>query len=285
MDPYDHQTDEGGGDFIDMLRRVGSPTKPANSRPAKGFSLKKADRIGGKHNDDEPDDEHDVGPVDDDDEGETEDEDRAPSLGDDILTIRQKAKKVGLSTAGVSAGKTRSTPAAATVAPAPAPPPTQVDLNDEKNLADLEDPSLMKHVREARDQLARWEEGRSVVPSTENLIRDDKASRQAISQAITAINEQKMALQCAIEEATLNGTNVGRIVAGEKPHSYPQAGMKTENLKHLQKKIESNVASFTDVYQALERIERDIVLFRRLCETVVDGYAATVSVVRGGTKK
>jgi hypothetical protein len=154
----------------------------------------------------------------------------------------------------------------------------QVDLNDERNLADLEDPGLRKHMEWARAHLAQQESKLAELPALEGIDQTDRAGRRSLSALMVALKEQQMNLQCASDEVLLEATNVGRLANGEKPHGYPAANEPlvaetalAKNFAHLQKKLVNAGDALTAVLLALADFERDLTLGRRNYETVVDG--------------
>lgn len=153
----------------------------------------------------------------------------------------------------------------------------QVDLGREENLADLEDKGLMEHMHRARAQLAECVAARAQLPSGESLKAGDTAARRALSALATQLKEQKMALQCASDEAHAQAANVGKLVAGLQPHGYPpiphprDIGTLGPGLAHLEVKMAGVIKDLGDVYAELEGFERGLTLARRDYEAVVDG--------------
>lgn len=191
--------------------------------------------------------------------------DDEPSFGDDNLDVRRKAAARG-ARAPPTPNDSKSS--------LPRPPAAKkgLDLNVEKNLADLEDPRLMEHMRLARERLAEQDRGAQTLRPVGELGRDYTAARRALSETVQTLNRLKMSLEVAMENVTLNGSNLGKLVAGEKPHRYPQ-GDYSATLPFLQKKIVANATELSQIIAELEELEKSMTLVRRNYETVVDGYA------------
>lgn len=200
-----------------------------------------------------------------------------PDLGADVTDIRRRAAAAAAAGGAVLAA-TETAEQEAQARYEEMKKRHQVDLNDEKNLADLEDPGLMEHMRRARQQLAAHELELARLPTVEELKKNDTAARRALSGVVTSLKTQQMDLQCACDDVLLQATNVERLAGGEKPHGYPAEGVPLheenplrKNMKHLAKKINESGATLGNVAAALEAFERDMTLARRSYEAVVDG--------------
>jgi hypothetical protein len=153
----------------------------------------------------------------------------------------------------------------------------QVDLNEEKHLEDLEDKGLVEHMRVARRRLAEGDAERATLPSRVTLLRDDMATRRALSALMTKLKEQQMTLQCACDEVHAQATNVGRLAGAEQPHGYPPVGEELPSmamvgcLTHLSSKMMSAVCDLNGISAALGEFERDLTLARRGYEAVASG--------------
>jgi hypothetical protein len=154
----------------------------------------------------------------------------------------------------------------------------QVDLNDERNLADLEDPGLMDHMHLARRQLAGHDLELAKLPQPAELERADTDGRRSLSALALSLKEQQMALQCACDAVILEAANVGRLVEGGRLHAYPAPsaalGRDTavaKNLEHLGKKLSSAGSELSKIAEAFSNFERALTLARRSYEAVVDG--------------
>lgn len=202
----------------------------------------------------------------------------APRLGEDNFDLLKKAKakiaeKSRANATGVFAGASSDSAAKLEV---------NVDLNDEKNLADLEDPGLKEHMRRARERLVEQERAMDTLPTPDALKREDARARQALSSIMTGLKDQQMNLQCALEEISLHSSNADRLATGDMPHGYPKTGTRSVdanlqgNMRHLAKRISGTAASVGDTLTVLAELERHLTLARRNYEAVVDGYARRV---------
>ena len=205
-----------------------------------------------------------------------------PSLGDDILDIRLRAKAAAAAaaateTAATSTRQQLETPEATEARLKKLRLLHQVDLNDEKNIADLEDEGLEHHRRKARQILKAGLADQAALPSASNLLRDDTATRRALSSLMANLKEAQMALQCAIDEVHAHASNALKLTVNEQPHSYPPVGpdrptaAMVKCLNHLEKKVMSAVGDLNRTSEMLNTFERDLTLTRRNYETVVDG--------------
>jgi len=192
-------------------------------------------------------------------------------LGDDILRTLQQVKSAtwGAGSDGQSSVGPRSYHDEHRHA-------IQVDLNDEKHLADLEDTDLIEHMRKARERLALENARRAEAPDIDRLNRDDAETRQTLSALTVKLDEQKVQLQCTCEELHLHALNASRLSAAERPHGYPAPGddpceWASKCFGHLSTKVQQLAARLTETLSAIESCERDLVLARRGYETVTDG--------------
>jgi hypothetical protein len=163
--------------------------------------------------------------------------------------------------------------------PAPgAPGPGQLDLNDERNLGNLEDPVLVAHMRRARATFADHERIRADVPGEAALAERDAEARRALSGTSTSMNSGGMDLRCATDDVLVQATNLDRLVAGEALHGFPAAnrplprdGPLAQNLTHMAKKLRQSGAALEKLATDLQNLERALTLARRGYEAVVDG--------------
>jgi hypothetical protein len=176
----------------------------------------------------------------------------------------------------------------------------QVDLDDERNLADLEDAGLRQHMLRARQQLACDERALSAVPAVEALVDSDTQGRRGLSALTVALKAQKTALQCAGDAVASLATAASGLVRGERPHGFPAAGAalaagsaEAQNLAYLAGRLTAAVTELGQVATALGNLERDLSLSRRHSETATEGlrrrldhyekgYQALAALVDGG---
>ena len=157
-------------------------------------------------------------------------------------------------------------------------PGGQVDLNDERNLGDLEDPTLVEHMRRARVVLAGHDRIGADAPGIASLTAQDAGSRRALSTVTRQLNDGGMSLRCACDDVLVQATNLGRLIAGEAIHGFPATNRAlpkdsaiAQNLAHMAKKIGEVGTALENLAIGLQGLERDLTLTRRGYEQVVDG--------------
>jgi hypothetical protein len=187
----------------------------------------------------------------------------APSLGEDNFDIIQQARSAESAQRRYDNLKRQH----------------QVDLNDAKQLADLEDAGLQAHMDQARKQLANHERNQASLPSTASLRRHDEEARRALSSLMTNLKAEQMVLQVACDDVLLQATNAQKLSEGGRPHGYPATdGLASQdraakNYEYLGKKLTAAGNDLTQLALALEGFERELTLARRLYEGAVDGLA------------
>jgi hypothetical protein len=150
----------------------------------------------------------------------------------------------------------------------------QVDLDDAKHLAGLEDPGLQAHMVQARKRLADSERARSAIVSAESLRRDDAGVSRMLSELTTSLKDQQMALQVAWDDVVLQATNAQRIASGDQPHGYPAMGSSASHFRcfeHFGEKVAAAGRDLARIVGAFEEFERKLTLARRGHESVVSG--------------
>ena len=154
-----------------------------------------------------------------------------------------------------------------------------LDLNDEKNLADLEDANLQAHMQQARVRAAELSAELERLPAPAELQLDVAAASQALSSVASGLSAHLLAIQCATDEIQLAARNAGRlaaILAGAPqttdllkwPHGYPAAGPAA--LLHMENKIGAIAATLGAAVVAIEGLARDHTLTRRLHDQAIE---------------
>ena len=246
---FDDAFDErDGASLLDAVRGIGSTG-------ARGATINPL-AASGVQNDDDGDNSESSESSDSDSDGDGAD------LGDDVLDVREKARKIIEARRGGEATAANK---------------TNVDLNNAKNLADLEDPDLTERMRRARLTAAEHEEARNRLPRADDLKRVDTEARRALSALMSALKEQQMRIRCVCDEILLSATNVDRLAAGDQPHGYPSTKdiavtpVMKKCMDHLRKKIKGSGSELESIKEALDEFERNLTVTRRNYETVVDG--------------
>jgi hypothetical protein len=195
--------------------------------------------------------------------GDSDKEADEPSLGEDNFDVLQRARKADSAQRRYDELRREH----------------QVDLNDAKQLADLEDPGLVAHMDRARKQLANHERNQAALPSEESLRRGDTDARRALSSLMTSLKTQQMALQVACDDVLLQATNAQKLADGGQPHGYPAADdlspqeHAAKSFEYLGKKVSAAGNDLAQIVTALEGFERELTLARRAYENAVDGLA------------
>jgi hypothetical protein len=160
----------------------------------------------------------------------------------------------------------------------------QVDLNDTKNLADLEDAGLQAHMEQARALLADHERNRAALVDEEQLARGRLEIDQALSNLLKSLNDQRMELQVACDNVLLQAANAQKLAEGGLPHGYPPAGGGDHGSRcteHLGRKLQGAGGALARIVEELKRFEQDLTLTRRTYETTVEGLARRSEYFRG----
>jgi hypothetical protein len=184
-----------------------------------------------------------------------------PSLGEDNLDIIQRARKANSARCCYDELKQQH----------------QVDLNDAKQLADLEDPGLQAHMDRARKQLASHELALAALPSSSVLQTGNAAVRRALSNLMVSLKNQQMAIQVACDNVLLHATNAQKIADGGQPHGYPATDggplptHVAKTINYLGQQVVSVGNDLTQAVKGLEEFERELTLARRQYENTVDG--------------
>jgi hypothetical protein len=155
----------------------------------------------------------------------------------------------------------------------------QVDLNDSKQLADLEDPGLQSHMEGARRVLEEYNRRLDGIPTMEKLQESDVGTRRDISFIITKSKELQMMLRVAFDEVFQQSTNAARISEGGSPHGFPAPGSANHAsacFHTLSRKLAAASEEIEKSITALEEFESKLTIARRSYEFVVDGVVRRV---------
>jgi hypothetical protein len=192
---------------------------------------------------------------DDDDNDDDVDDKIQGFLGPDVAAIRRANAPRGLA-ASMSSGDTR----------------TGIDLNDEKELADLEDPRLMAHMGDRRAALRAAEAAK--LPDPAKLNEEDIAARRGLSTLTVTLREHIMALRCAADNVALHSSNAAKVASGTRPHGYPEEAGTAGWVAHLAKAIAKTAAEIEDAVNSATEAERVLTVARRSSEAAAAGYRA-----------
>lgn len=124
----------------------------------------------------------------------------------------------------------------------------QIDLNDEKNLSELEDPILVNHMLESRKKLEDYKklyESKEIVKNKEDIDNEILDNSKLSASCILSLNENNILFSNNIEYIILQNANLLKLYNEENPHGFPPVEnfSKINNtlfkkiINHLTKKI------------------------------------------------
>lgn len=151
----------------------------------------------------------------------------------------------------------------------------QIDLNDAKNLLDLEDPSLIEHMANARQRLLDAE-NRNKTTKDEINVKMIDASRLMVSAGKQAKIIHSF-LSTSLENLILQTSNMEKITNNEVPHGFPKIRKNTQfqakdwedNFTHLSKKITPISDSMIENIETITKLEKDLVLLGRSYQLLI----------------
>lgn len=198
------------------------------------------------------------------DSGEAEG-DSDPELGDDILDVRRRA----LAAAATRKTATGAEPAAAAAAVAA----VQIDLNEESNLADLEDARLLAHREAARKELQEYNRRQEQLPNYNDLRAKSLAGRKTFGALLRTLEEKFMEARCAVEKAHRASADLKQLRRGEAPHGYPGT-LDTDPagaLARLQKGVKASAQEYEQTFQYFEALKNSLYDLRRENDALIAG--------------
>jgi hypothetical protein len=143
-----------------------------------------------------------------------------------------------------------------------------IDLNDEKNLIELEDPILTNHMVESRKTLEDYKkqyETKEIVKTKEEIDEELLDNSRLSASCMFSINENNTTLFNNLENIILQNTNLLKLQNGETPHGFPQIENYTKInhaqfkkiMEHLNKKITDPLNTIISTNNNLIKLERD----------------------------
>jgi hypothetical protein len=152
----------------------------------------------------------------------------------------------------------------------------QVDLNDERNLADLEDKGLMSHMVQARKTLAEQTKKQQMLPKSEDTRVKHVKNLRHFSSLVQGLQSAGLELQCGVEETFLQSNNSVKLSKGERPHSFPEVPngkpANRDALVLLAERIDKSALQCHKSNTAITDTVNGIDVLRREYEVVVDAY-------------
>lgn len=150
----------------------------------------------------------------------------------------------------------------------------QVDLNDERNLSELEDPGLVSHMEQARRTLASQMAKSGALPARADMRAKQVQNARQFSSLIQKLDQVKRDLQCGTEETFLQAANAAKLAAGQTPHAFPRVAVgwppNHEALGALGRKIAAAAKSCETTSDVLVEAVAGFDVLRRDSEVVVD---------------
>lgn len=145
----------------------------------------------------------------------------------------------------------------------------QIDLNDEKNLLELEDPILTNHMSESRKTLEDYKklyETKEIIKTKEEIDNELLDNSRLSASCMLLMSENNTTLFNNLENIILQNTNLLKLNNGETPHGFPQvedyAKINTIQFKkiveHLNKRITDPLNTIIKSNENLIKLERDI---------------------------
>jgi len=101
----------------------------------------------------------------------------------------------------------------------------QIDLNDEKNLIELEDPILINHMKGSRKKLEDYKklyESKEIIKNKEDIDNELRINSKLSASCILSLNENNTILSNSIENLILQKSNILKLYNEENPYGFPQ---------------------------------------------------------------
>lgn len=152
----------------------------------------------------------------------------------------------------------------------------QVDLNDSRLLGDLEDPALVEHMNEARDNLCHILAKQDELPDIESLRSSDTEVRKQLSGLMVSLSQSKLDLRIAIDDLALHSSNAAKLAQSVQPHSYPSHKDSDKCFALLGERIRATGEEITKILAELEMFEKSLTLVRRTYENAMVGFTKTI---------
>jgi hypothetical protein len=151
----------------------------------------------------------------------------------------------------------------------------QVRVDDEKVASELEDPGLLKHMSDARAELAAHDGRHAKIPTPAELRAQDLNIRRQFAQFITETDAEKLALQTVSDEVrrfARAAENLRQPRSGRAPvsslHSYPPllTNLPPDVVAYvelLQRRIDAQHVEIERIGQAFDACAKQMIVTRR----------------------
>jgi hypothetical protein len=153
-----------------------------------------------------------------------------------------------------------------------------VDLNTEDGLErdGLEDKHLRAHMEMARANLIKLQKEMAEAPEESTLRNCHSQNLKIMSDSVKSLTKHIKEFQTAIENTIVHASNAEKLAAGRQPHGYPTVAAtrpsNSEALAFMGTKLRDNGETHQGLHGVFSDILKDMIIFRRGYETVVDGY-------------
>jgi len=154
----------------------------------------------------------------------------------------------------------------------------QIDLNDEKNLAPLEDPTLVDHMRAARGRLTSYKKALERLPKKDALWNDFLKEARGMSDVIREMEDSILGNRGEVEVAYRQGRVLRELLEGKTPHGFSPLGQSArtdtgarDSLTLSAKKADEVAATFEGFLDDFEKMKVKIFVLRRDIDKTFDG--------------
>ena len=140
----------------------------------------------------------------------------------------------------------------------------QIDLNDEKNLMDLEDPTLIEHMAQARKHWLEMEIQNKATAEEIEIIMNNAS--KLLSSMTIILKSTFSTISTTSENLILQNSNILKISSNETPHGYPKIQTNKDlpiAIIHLNKKISPISTNLIEVVEIISNFEKDLILLGR----------------------
>jgi hypothetical protein len=134
----------------------------------------------------------------------------------------------------------------------------QLDLNDPKNLFDLEDPALQAHMDQARKILQEHETAQKLLPTQESLKSQNVEISSSLSNLILMVKSNQMILQISSDNLSMQDSK--KIISINNEIGIVIKGLKDfeRDLELMRHVYEKNVKGLRDRAQYFEKLYNSI---------------------------
>lgn len=151
-----------------------------------------------------------------------------------------------------------------------------IDLNDERNLLELEDPILTNHMLESRKTLEDYKkmyESKEIVKTKEEIDNELLDNSRLSASCMLSINENNATLFNSLENIILQNTNLLKLNNGETPHGFPQVEDYTKiNALQFKKIVDHLNKRITDPLNTIIKSNENLIKLERNMKKIITSY-------------